>query len=612
MFKAGSVLICFAIFILCACNPRATPAQHELLHNLAALKTSVAQPNDIVENYNAYVGHLNQTVLSDEFELHQKAQFWIPDFRNRTYKSIQAELVADEKCCRVWLDVDDQNIREKVEATFNAYDQNFSPKIISTFQALPHPGIDGDTRSWVIVSHRVLGNFFHSFSQAPKTINPFSNQHEMLYLNASGFESVNNAYPVIGHEIQHLVHWLEDPDEETWVTEGLSTYAETIIDPDTPPLLDFNRAPDTQLNTWDVYGNNYPHYGSAFLYFYYLAEQFGAELISQIVAQPQNGLDGIDLELNNRHLSTNDLLPADQVFLNWSIANILNRPDIEGGKYGYKGIVFPGPFASQKIEKCNTNWLNFGVHQYGTDYLEISCSQNFQIEFKGRPTVKVVTIDPKFSQHFFLSAKVNESTMTLTKQFDFREVKAQKIQMNFWVWYDLEQYLDFAYIRISKPGTAWKVILPDTIENECSLDGKICGFTGLAHAWRKETIDISECAGSICTIQFVCTTDIAATADGFSIGRISIPAIHYEEDFHKNDGGWTGAGFVRVLNDIPQEYGLTLIKMGATPEVEHLTLDPENYARTEDLKGTVILAVSGLTRYTTQLAPYQLRVISAK
>ena len=93
---------------------------------------------------------------------------------------------------------------------------------------------------------------------------------------------------------------------------------------------------------------------------------------------------------------------------------------------------------------------------------------------------------------------------------------------------------------------------------------------------------------------------------------LSIPEIGYTTNFETDTGGWQPAGWARIQNILPQSYVLAKITVGKTTSVEDI---PLNSNVTADIPFTVgdgvenvVLVVSGVTRFTRQLAPYQLSV----
>ena len=102
------------------------------------------------------------------------------------------------------------------------------------------------------------------------------------------------AHATLAHEFQHLIHWGRDSDEETWIDEGLSGYAEELVGfPEADPNMvpDFLADPSINLTHWV---SNSASYGKTYLFASFLAEHYGPGLIRQIVAEPRNGILGID------------------------------------------------------------------------------------------------------------------------------------------------------------------------------------------------------------------------------------------------------------------------------------------------------------------------------
>ena len=93
---------------------------------------------------------------------------------------------------------------------------------------------------------------------------------------------------------------------------------------------------------------------------------------------------------------------------------------------------------------------------------------------------------------------------------------------------------------------------------------------------------------------------------------VKIEAIDYQADFEADNGGWEGAGFVRVNNVLPQTYRLNLIVKGAgTTTVTPVELNPDQTADVPlSLKSgeQAVLVVTGTTRFTRQPAAYEIEI----
>ncbi|HET9499216.1 MAG TPA: choice-of-anchor J domain-containing protein [Marmoricola sp.] len=116
------------------------------------------------------------------------------------------------------------------------------------------------------------------------------------------------------HEYQHLLEYYQDPDEVSWVNEGLSDYAQTLVgyvDPSTPvnaPGADSHIAcfsgfladqgyggPENSLTQWQDQGG--PEilcdYGAAYSFMQYLYGHYGEQFVAGLHREPGNGLTGL-------------------------------------------------------------------------------------------------------------------------------------------------------------------------------------------------------------------------------------------------------------------------------------------------------------------------------
>ena len=154
---------------------------------------------------------------------------------------------------------------------------------------------DGDPRIFILIldipDKRVVGYFDDElYERAQPEL-----RRDTIYLDASKLAfSAYLAHATLAHEFQHLIHWGRDPDEETWIDEGLSGYAEELVGfPEADPSMvpSFLADPSRSLTSWALESANY---GKTYLFASFLAERYGAGLVRQIVAEPRNGIWGID------------------------------------------------------------------------------------------------------------------------------------------------------------------------------------------------------------------------------------------------------------------------------------------------------------------------------
>ncbi len=118
-------------------------------------------------------------------------------------------------------------------------------------------------------------------------------------------------------------------------------------------------------------------------------------------------------------------------------------------------------------------------------------------------------------------------------------------------------------------------------------------------------------------MRFEYVTDDAVNRVGFLVDDIAIPAIGYFDDAEADDGDWQTAGFVRIDNVLPQRYVVQVIEMGDEPRVQRMTLDERNHGQltlTDPGGGNeqVVLVVSGITPFTTEIANYEYRATTTE
>ena len=153
---------------------------------------------------------------------------------------------------------------------------------------------DGDPRIFILIldiPEPVVGYFDHElYERAQPEL-----RRDTIYLDANKVAfSAYLAHATVAHEFQHLIHWGRDADEETWIDEGLAGYAEELVGfPEADPSMvpNFLADPSRNLTHWVFESASY---GKTYLFASFLAERYGPGLIRQIVAEPRNGIFGID------------------------------------------------------------------------------------------------------------------------------------------------------------------------------------------------------------------------------------------------------------------------------------------------------------------------------
>jgi len=186
------------------------------------------------------------------------------------------------------------------------------------------------------------------------------------------------------------------------------------------------------------------------------------------------------------------------------------------------------------------------------------------------------------------------------------------IDLSFRTWYDLEKDYDYLYLEASEDGETWQIITtPSGTDQDPSGNSYGWGYNGATDGWIDETVDLSAYAGKKIQLRFEYVTDAAVNGEGLLLDDVRIDAVNYSTDFETDEGGWVGAGFVRVENVLPQTFRVSLIIKGATTTVQTIELTAD---QTADIPlslnngETAILVVAGTTRFTREEASYQFEI----
>ncbi len=516
-----------------------------------------------------------------------------------------------------------------------SYDQSALKRLADTFESKIYPtdraffgsewspGIDGDVHLYVLYTYGLGGSvagYFSSADELPPQAHPYSNAHEMFMLNADTVRlSTPFIYGTMAHEFQHMIHWYRDRNEEAWMNEGFSVLAQFLTGYSVGGFDSlYVTNPDMQLTIWPSSPDDIPHYGSSFLFLDYFLNRFGDKATQAVVANTDNGMDSIDEVLASLHETdpqTGKTITADDVFADWVVATYLDNPQVGDGRFTYKNYPnAPKTKATEEISTCSPDWQNRSVHQYGVDYIKIDCPGNYTLQFKGAAEVGVLPVNAHSGSYAFWSNKGDESDMTLTRAFDFTQASGS-LTLQYAAWYDLEKDYDYAYLEVSTDdGSTWQILkTPSGRDKALDPSGNAYGwgYNGQSQGWVEEKVDLSSFAGKKVQLRFEYITDEEVNGEGFLLDDVRIPEINYSTDFEKDDGGWQGAGFVRIQNHLPQLYRVSLIQQGKTVSVKYIPLDRNQLADIPLQIGgdvqDVVLVVSGVTRFTTQEAAYQFR-----
>jgi hypothetical protein len=543
-------------------------------------------------------------------------KFWLTNTDTNENFQVDATLRYEGKNVYFWVENDVQYNQGELDQLGETFDTKIYPTNREFFGSEWNPGIDGDPRLYIVYVQNVGGvaGYFSSADEIPPAARPDSNGHEMFILSADYVDlGSSEAYGVLAHEFQHMIHYYRDRNEESWMNEGFSDLASFLNGYDTGGHeYSYTDDTDLQLNDWPNNPNDpyatIPHYGASFLFLTYFLDRFGEDMTKALVGETPNGMTSVDKVLADSHVTdavTGNPVKADDVFQDWTLANYLKDNSVGDGRFDYKNYKNgPQAFETETVDQCPTTKEQRSVNQYGVDYIVLDCGGSHTVQFSGSTIAKVVPADPHSGNYAFWSNKGDESDMTLSQEFDFSKVSGQ-LELQYWTWYDLEHDYDYLYVEAQADGGEWQILhTPSGTDENPSGNSYGWGYNGSTGEWIQESVDLSEYAGKKVTLRFEYITDAAVNGEGFLLDDISIPQIQYSSDFETDDGGWQAGGWVRIQNALPQTYRLAVIHTGNNPSVEYIPLDAENTAAVK-IDGQAVLVVSGTTRFTRIPTSYQ-------
>ncbi len=247
--------------------------------------------------------------------------------------------------------------------------------------------IDGDRHVYIFYS--ALGSYngiafdgyFSAYNQMTdslaQTLGAHSNEVEMFYMTCWPLAPASpQRLSVLAHELEHMIHWNADEDEDIWVDEGCAEVAMWLYGlPD--EISGFPSNPDNNLLHW---GQQWSDYIQTYLFMMFIMEHYGgAQTIKNIVADTLNSVSGIESALSYSGYPGTDF---NSLFTDWTIANFLDDTLYCGGRFGYFLLDIP-PFARTSHSSYPVNAAGKTVNPWGTDYILFSGGNDLTYIFDG-------------------------------------------------------------------------------------------------------------------------------------------------------------------------------------------------------------------------------------
>jgi immune inhibitor A len=548
----------------------------------------------------------------------ERQQLWVTNITGGSIFQVPATLQVVGEHVYLWVEDGANLARTDLERLATNFDRRVYPQTRDLWGSENTPGVDGDPRLHILFAHNLgagTAAYFARRHTFPAEVFPGSNEREMFFVNLDVF-GTGIATPAmestLAHEFQHMIRAHINPNEDTWLNEGFSTFTELYLGYDTTGGIAraFLNEPWTQLNTFGESGTpRAADYGAGLLFVTYFFERYGLDALRALSADPATGLTAVDNTL--RGLGEPGV---DELFADWVLANWLHDRELADGRYGYR-LISPHRAAARLTATQYPLLVERDVPQYATDYFELvnlGGADRLEIELAMPAETRLIPADAYSGAWMWYSNRGDVSNTTLTRAFDLADAEAATLRYQ--VWHEIERNWDYAYVTLSADGGETWVILPAGGKTEANPYGNAYGpgYTGDSGGWIEEVIALDDYTGGEVLLRFKLVSDDAVNLSGLAIDDVAIPEIGYFSDFEDDDGGWEPAGWLWTDNRLPQQVwvqaaqiaggGTTITRWLAPADGTTWTLPLES-----DVE-RVMLAVSPFAPITTVPMPYTLTV----
>ena len=245
----------------------------------------------------------------------------------------------------VWWNGLTLDAQQKAKTSFqqlgNEYENKIQPVLTTKFGAEWQPGIDRDSHLTVLfhLMPDSSGGYVNTGDEYSRLQSLFSNEREMVYLNAS-YLNTDLVKVYLAHELTHLIVFNQKErkygvEEEVWLNEMFAEYSPTLLGYDdnyeTSNLKrrvnTFLQFPNDSLTEWK---EQQADYGVLNIFVQYLADHYGVDVLADAMQSSKVGVSALDEALKQNGFSET----LSQVFVDWTIAVSANDCRL-GKKYCY-------------------------------------------------------------------------------------------------------------------------------------------------------------------------------------------------------------------------------------------------------------------------------------
>jgi hypothetical protein len=500
-----------------------------------------------------------------------------------------------------WLRTFDLITPDQLTYLLVEFDTNIYPTDTGIFGDLIPRGDEG-TKVWVLI-HNIRDEAYYDDAQTSYVAGYFSasenaaNNKNMFHIDS--YDWINRVGPdggrpylyegVLAHEFEHMIHFDIDPDEPSWVDEGLADLAGYLCGyghPDSHLMYYMAFHAFTSLTFW---GGGLEDYGASYLFQLYLYEKFGGlNFVKDLVQEQANGIRGIMKALSKQGV----YYPFDWIFDWWTIANYLDDTSIMGGRYGYD-LLDIGSADTSGWSIDYALWGYWGEPIFGGEW-ELSgwwgvpqpyTAHYYRFTTDARSKLYIDGEDfsgtPAYSGTYEWYS--GAEAWTWRSFYQTFAVPGGGATLDFMTYYEIEEDWDYGYVEVHDLDTDMWYTLEDLNGNTVDTDpyaqdnpnvpdgrepmdyvaaGEWHAFTGNSGGWIPISMDLTPFAGHQIELHFRMWQDGAFTLQNMYVDDISIPELGFSDDVEAGEDGWTTTGWTLTDGIIANDWECTILTLG--------------------------------------------------
>jgi hypothetical protein len=469
-------------------------------------------PQSLAERFLGYDGAPTTSPLTPIYNVDDTAEFWVGKTTSETPVRISATLVAASPGVYLWVEdgiATQGNLSQRagqlsqILTLYRMHDNYREAGIVPGIgevtdpnDLLAIPDIDNDPHLYILFTTNLSEEreaIFNPLDSLPVEFAPFSNQHEMLYVNTSPYGGTLLSDALYTSMLVRAIYRFviaANVDQPAWLTEALDWSLLFAIQETQVPagnLTAFLQAPDTPLLQPPTLTTQSQVIGGQQLFLGYFQQRYGSAPLTDLYLQPGSGISPLDAVLEARNIidpATGALVTGRDAFADFVLTNTLNFP-FGDGRYVQGIVQLPeGQLSTSTALTLPAELSGLSVNQFGAQIYTYSTSQERTVEvtFDGSPTVArlPMPIDHDPADPYYWSEQGGDQNPTLTRALDLSDIDSATLTFD--TWYNLVPGWNYGYVSVSaNDGETWQPLqVTNSSANNLYGVSYGAGFSGIS------------------------------------------------------------------------------------------------------------------------------------